>query len=46
MFSEIIVSPKMVLHHLPDIVTKALDQLAEQHSVPHYIAQPQRSCRS
>ena len=38
MFDEIIVSPKMIHDHMPDVVSSALSQLAKDMSTPEQYA--------
>ena len=44
-FDEILVSPKMVTDHLPNVVMKALNQLADRNYIPRHhihLIQPPR----
>ena len=38
-FDEIIVSPKMITDHLPDVVIRALEQLADQNYIPSQLVE-------
>ncbi len=43
MFDEVLVSPKMLADHLPDVVAKALDQLSDRNYQPTNVVNIRKS---
>ena len=42
-FDEVLVSPKMLTDHMPDIVSKALEQLADRNYAPRHVVNIRKS---